>query len=159
MLYFAGGRNVQNGHGAGGSVSALDPATGNVALVRQTEQPIIGSPAYVNGMIAAVAGNTFQVLDASTGSLLYSYILGAAGYGAVSVAYGTFYLGALDGNVYTFAPKAPTAPKADANCPAGFVCQDIHSPSTKGSESTSNGVLTVNGSGTGIKGTGDQFRC
>ena len=158
MLYFAGGRNVQNGHGAGGSVSALDPATGNVAWVRQTEQPIIGSPAYVNGMIAAVAGNTFQVLDASTGSLLYSYILGAAGYGAVSVAYGTFYLGALDGNVYTFAPKAPTAPKADANCPAGFVCQDIHSPSTKGSESTSNGVLTVNGSGTGIKGTGDQFR-
>jgi outer membrane protein assembly factor BamB len=158
MLYFAGGRNVQNGRGAGGSVSAFDPATGSVAWVHQTEQPIIGSPAYVNGMIAAVAGNTFQVLDASTGNLLYSYILGATGYGAVSVAYGMFYLGALDGNVYTFAPKAPTAPKADPNCPAGFVCQDIHNPSTKGSESTSSGILTVNGSGTGIKGTGDQFR-
>ena len=158
VLYFAGGRNVTNGRGSGGSISAIDPATGNVAWVHQTEQPIIGSPAYVNGMVAAVAGNTFQVIDAGNGNLLYSYILGAAGYGAVSVAYGKFFLGALDGNVYAFGLGNATTPKADANCPAGFVCQDIHSPAAKGSESTAGGVLTVNGAGAGIKGTGDQFR-
>lgn len=158
VLYVAGGRNVTNGRGSGGSVTALDPATGNVLWVRQTEQPIIGSPAYVNGLIGVVAGSMFEVLDATTGNILYTYTLGAAGYGAVSVAYGTFYLGALDSNVYAFTPGTAQTPKADANCPAGFVCQDIHSPSAKGSESTSNAVLTVNGAGAGLKGTGDQFR-
>ncbi len=52
---------------------------------------------------------------------------------------------------------APATPPADANCPAGFTCQDIHAPA-KGSESSAAGTLTVRAAGTGIKGTGDQFR-
>jgi outer membrane protein assembly factor BamB len=158
VLYFAGGRNVSDGRGSGGSVSAVDPATGNVSWTRQTEQPIIGSPAYVNGMVAVVEGNTFEVLDAANGTLLYSYVLGASGYSAVSVAYSQFYVGALDGNVYAFGLGAAITPKPDPNCPAGFTCQDVHTPAAKGGESTSNSVLTVTGAGTGLRGTGDQFR-
>ena len=158
VLYFAGGNTVVNGHGSGGSVTAFDPGTGNVLWTRQTDQPIIGSPAYVNGMIAEVEGSTFEVLDASSGALLYSYVLKAASYSAVSVAYGRFYVGALDGNLYAFGLGTATTPKPDPNCPAGFTCQDIHSPSIAGSEQTSGGVLTVTAAGSDIKGTGDQFR-
>jgi outer membrane protein assembly factor BamB len=158
VLYYAGGHDAGNGHGSGGSIGAYDPGTGAVLWTRQTEQPIIGAPAYVNGMLAEVQGSTFEVLNASTGALLYSYQLKAASESAVSVAYGRFYVGALDGTVDTFTPGSATTPKADANCPASFTCQDIHNPAAKGSESSNGGMLTVTAGGSGIKGTGDQFR-
>ena len=48
-LFYAGGHSVINGKGSGGSIGAYDPGTGATKWVRQTEQPIIGAPAYVNG--------------------------------------------------------------------------------------------------------------
>jgi outer membrane protein assembly factor BamB len=158
MLYYAGGHNVQGGHGGGGSITAFDPGTGAVAWSRQTDQPILGTPAYVNGMIGAVEGSTFEVLDASNGHLLYSYLLPQPVYGAISVAQGQFYVGAVDGKLYAFGQgAAPAAPPADPNCPSSFTCQDIHGPA-KGSEQTTSGVLTVTAAGSDVKGTGDQFR-
>jgi outer membrane protein assembly factor BamB len=158
VLYYAGGHNVANGHGAGGEITAYDPGTGAVQWSRQTDQPILGSPAYVNGMIGEVEGSTFEVLDASNGHLLYSYLLPKPVYGAISVAQGQFYVGTLDGKLYAFGQgAAPAAPPADPNCPSSFTCQDIHSPA-KGSEQTTGGVLTVTAAGSDIKGTGDQFR-
>ncbi len=157
VLYYAGGHNVQNGHGAGGSITAFDPGTGAAAWSRQTDQPVLGSPAYVNGMIGLVEGSTFEALDASNGQLLYSYVLPKPAYGAVSVAQGQFYVGAVDGKLYAFGQGAAPAPPADLNCPSEFTCQDVHGPA-KGSEQTVGGVLTVTAAGSGIKGTGDQFR-
>jgi outer membrane protein assembly factor BamB len=157
-LYYAGGHNVRNGHGAGGSVTALDPGTGTVQWSRQTDQPVLGTPAYVNGMIGLVEGSTFEVLDASSGTLLYSYLLPSVVYGAVSVANGHFYVGTVSGVLYAFGQgTAAAAPPADANCPAGFTCSDIHNPA-KGGEQSAGGNLTVTAAGGGIKGTGDQFR-
>ena len=79
-------------------------------------------------------------------------------YGAISVAQGQFYVGAVDGKLYAFGQgAAPATPPADPNCPASFTCQDIHGPA-KGSEQTAGGVLTVTAAGSDIKGTGDQFR-
>ena len=158
VLYYAGGNRVVNGRGSGGSISALDPGTGNVLWTRQTDSPIFGSPAYVNGMIGLAEGSTFEVLNATNGALLSSYVLPAQVYGAVSVARSQFYVGALDGKLYAFGPGAATAPPpADPNCPAGFTCQDIRHP-LAGSEQTANGVLTVTASGAAIHGTGDQYR-
>jgi outer membrane protein assembly factor BamB len=155
-VLFAGGGHTATG--SQGSISAIDAGTGNVLWTRPTDQPILGSPAYVNGMIAEVEGSTFEVLNAITGALVYSYVLPAAVYGGISVAQGQFYVGAVDGKLYAFgAGPAPATPPVDANCPAGFTCQDIHGPA-KGSESTAAGTLTVTAAGTGIKGTGDQFR-
>src|SRR5712691_5367947 len=156
-LYYAGGHAVVNGHGSGGSVSALDPGTGSVAWTRQTDSPVLGSPAYVNGMIGLVEGSTFEVVNAANGQLLYSYVLGSAVYGAVSVAAGQFYVGTVAGVLYAFGQGSATTPPADPNCPSGYTCQDIHGPA-KGSESASGGTLTVTAAGSGIKGTGDQFR-
>jgi outer membrane protein assembly factor BamB len=158
VLYYPGGRNVQNGQGAGGSITAFDPGTGNVLWSRQTDQPILGTPAYVNGMISLVQGSTFEVLDAFTGNLIYSYLMPKPAYGAVSIAQGQFYVGAVDGKLYAFGQgPASATPPADPNCPSGFTCQDIHNPA-KGSEQSTGGNLIVTAAGTGIRGTGDQFR-
>ena len=168
-LYYAGGHNELNGHGAGGSIGAYNPGTGATKWVRQTEQPIVGSPAYVNGLIGYGEGNTFEVVNASNGQLLYSYQLPAATYGAVSVARSQFYIGDLNKDLYAFGlPGSTTTPPPDPNCPstlnagssgAGPVtCQDIRNPGVAGSESTSNGTLTVTASGAAIHGTSDQFR-
>jgi outer membrane protein assembly factor BamB len=158
VLYYASDHNVLNGHGAGGSVTALDPGTGTVAWERQTDLPILGSPAYVNGMVAYVEGKTFEVVNAANGHLIYSYLMPSGNYGAISVAYGHFYVPSLGGVLYAFGQgSAPTSPPPDPNCPTGFTCQDINNP-TKGSESTSGANLTVTAAGTGYTGAADQFR-
>ena len=156
-LYYAGGHTVINGHGSGGSITAFDPGTGNVQWTRQTDSPILASPAYVNGMIGLSEGSTFEVLNAANGQLLYSYVLPAGTYGAVSVAYGQFFVPTLGGQLLAFGEGAGTTPPADPNCPAAYTCQDIHGPA-KGTESYAGGTLTVTAAGSGIKGTGDQFR-
>ncbi len=159
LLYYAGGNNTHGSSGSGGSITAFDPGTGAISWSRQTEQPILGSPAYVNGLLGVAEGNTFEVLNAATGTLLYSYVLPALTYGAISVARSQFYVPDLNGDLYAFGlPSSTTTPPADPNCPAGFTCQDIHSPKVAGSEQTAGGVLTVTAAGTGVRGTGDQFR-
>lgn len=158
VLYYASGRVAVNGHGSGGSINALDPGTGNILWTRQTDSAVVGSPAYVNGLIGLVEGSTFEVVNAANGALLYSYALPAPVYGAVSVARSQFYVGAMDGKLYAFGlGAAPAAPPADPNCPAGFTCQDIRT-GLAGSETTAGGVLTAKASGAAIHGTGDQFR-
>jgi len=167
-LYYAGGHSVVNGKGSGGSIGAYDPGTGAVKWVRQTDQAIIGAPAYVNGMIAYGEGNTFEVVNAANGQLLYSYKLPAMTYGAVSVARSQFYVGDLDSHVYAFGlNSATTTLPPDPNCPATLnaalpsagpvTCQDIKT-GVAGSEKTTNGTLTVTASGAAIHGTSDQFR-
>ena len=158
VLYWAGGHNVTNGHGSGGAVTAFSAGTGQVLWTRQTDRPILGAIAYVNGMIAEAEGSTFEVLDASTGALLYSYVLPRPVYGPVSVAQGQLFVGDTDGRLYAFGVgPAPAIPPADPNCPASFSCQDIQGP-TPGSEQTTGATLTVTAAGSGIKGTSDQFR-
>jgi outer membrane protein assembly factor BamB len=156
-LYYAGGHSVVNGHGAGGSISALDPGTGNALWSRQTDSPVLGSPAYVSGMIGLVEGSTFEAVNAANGQLLFSYVLPSAVYGAVSVAAGQFYVGTVGGVLYAFGQGSAITPPADPNCPAGYTCQDIHGPA-KGSEASAGGTLTVTAAGSDVKGTGDQFR-
>ena len=78
---------------------------------RQTEGPILGSPAYVNGMIGLVEGSTFEVLNAANGQLLYSYLLPGPSYGAISVARSQFYVGDYNDDLYAFGlPSSTTTP-------------------------------------------------
>jgi hypothetical protein len=170
VLYYAGGEQVLNGHGSGGTISAHNPGTGATLWTRQTQGPIFGAPAYVNGMVAYGEGDTFEVVNAANGHLLYSYQLSAPIYGAVSVARSQFYVGDTNSKVYAFGLPAtlPAPPPPDRHCPktldpsdatAGAVtCQDIGRPGVADSEKTSGGVLTVKASGAGIKGSSDQFR-
>jgi outer membrane protein assembly factor BamB len=170
VLYYAGGHQVVNGRGSGGTINAINPTTGAVLWTHQTEGPVIGAVAYVNGEVAYGQGNTFEVVNAANGQLLYSYVLPGPTYSAVSVARSQFYIGDINGSVYAFGIPGtpPPPPPPDPNCPATLnagnpaagpvTCQDVRSPGIAGSESTKNGVLTVTASGAAIHGTSDQFR-
>src|SRR5260370_14615068 len=98
-------------------------------------------------MIAEAQGSTFEVLNAATGALLYSYKLPAPVEGAVSVARGKFFVDTLNGTLYALGPQRVTAPRPDRNCPKGFTCRDIGNSAIVGSESTSGGVLSVTAAG------------
>jgi hypothetical protein len=68
------------------------------------------------------------------------------------------FIGSGDGNEYAFAPVAPVTPPADPNCPTGFTCADIGSPSLSGSETVTAGSWAISASGAGIGGATDQIR-
>ncbi len=109
-------------------------------------------------MLGYVEGKTFEVVNAANGHLIYSYLMPSGNYGAISVAYGHFYVPSLGAVLYAFGPgSAPSPPPPDPNCPSGFTCQDIGNPA-KGGESTSGANLTVTAAGTGFAGNADQFR-
>ena len=160
MLYMAGDDTMINGVGYPGSVRALDPATGNLLWQHGTVGPVIGALAYTNGLVIDGAGATLEVLNASTGTRLYSYTTGGWLYAAPSVSSGQIFTGGVDGSVYAFGlpSTAPPPPPPDPNCPSGWTCQDIGNPTPAGSESISGSVWTVNAGGAGIRGTSDQFR-
>ena len=103
-------------------------------------------------------GSTFEVLNASTGTPLYSFSTGATIYGAPSVANGEIFVGATNKNVYAFGlGGSPPPPPPPPSCPLGWNCADVGTPAPAGSQSTSGSTWTVNGGGADIWGTSDQF--
>jgi outer membrane protein assembly factor BamB len=157
-LFLAGGSTVVNGMGYRGAVSALNPDNGQFLWRHVENGPVIPALAYSNGLIVDGAGPTLEVLNASSGKRLYSYTTGGYLYAAPSVANGQIYTGGTDNNVYAFGLATPTTPPADPNCPAGWTCQDIGSPTPAGTETVSGASWSVQAGGTGVKGTSDSFR-
>src|SRR5438132_10772034 len=160
VLFYGAGNVEVNGVGHGGSVSAIDPGTGNVLWTHPTFQPVFGSLAYDNGLVIYAQGPTVEVISAANGRSLYDYTTGAPFYSAPAISHGQIIIGGTDRNVYAFGlPSSTKTPPADNNCPAGYTCQDIRSPSPAGSEVTNaDGSVTVTASGAAIHGTSDQFR-
>ena len=158
-LYVGGGNGVINGTGAAGTVRAIDPTTG--AFVWQHAAPglVLGALAYDNGLVLDGGGSTLEVLSATTGQRLYSYDTGSQIYAGPSTAGGVIFVGNTAGQVQAFGlpSSAPPAPPADANCPAGFTCQDI-AATPAGSEQVSGGSWSVSAGGSGVGGTSDSFR-
>jgi outer membrane protein assembly factor BamB len=157
-LFLAGGNMVINGQGYKGSVNALDPATGKYRWQHGAPGPVIPALAYSNGLIFDGSGATMEVLDASSGTRLYSYTTGGYLYAAPSVANGQIYTGGTDNHVYAFGLASPITPPPDPNCPSSWTCQDIGSPTPAGMETASGTTWNVQAGGAGVKGTSDQFR-
>jgi outer membrane protein assembly factor BamB len=91
---------------------------------------------------SGLAGSTMTIASL-TGTLLAGVAVTAHNGGALSTV-------TLD--TVTLTNSAP--PVA---CPANWTCADIGTPALKGSESVSNGVWTVQGGGSDIWNTSDQF--
>jgi outer membrane protein assembly factor BamB len=161
VLYYAGGANVDaNGIGHGGSVTAFDPGTGTVLWYHATQQAVIGSLVYDNGVIFDPQGQYMEAIDAATGHAIWDYALTTGTYAAAAISNGVVYIGGVDAKVHAFGLPAtlPGPPPPDPSCPAGFLCQDIGSPGVPGSEQVNgDGSVTATASGD-ARPQGDQMR-
>ncbi|MDB5059884.1 MAG: hypothetical protein JWO59_3356, partial [Chloroflexi bacterium] len=102
MLYYAGGNTNINGANFQGGVRALDPANGNSKWEHGSPGIVIAALATGGGLLVDGGGKTLEVLNASTGALLYSYDTKGIIYGAPIVNDGRIFAGSTDGNVYAF---------------------------------------------------------
>jgi outer membrane protein assembly factor BamB/regulation of enolase protein 1 (concanavalin A-like superfamily) len=160
QLYLAGNLGEINGTEYPGTVRALNPATGAYIWQHGAPGSVIGALAYDNGMVLDGAGSVLEVLSAATGARLYSYDTGSQIYAGPSVANGIIYTGNTAGKVTAFAlpSTSPGSPPPDPNCPSGFTCQDIGSPTPAGTDSVSGSTWSVTAGGGGVSTTSDQFR-
>ncbi|MGH2347582.1 MAG: PQQ-binding-like beta-propeller repeat protein, partial [Chloroflexota bacterium] len=160
ILYAASGNTTINSIGYQGAVRALDPGTGNILWAHGAPGAVIPALAGANGFILDGAGNTLEVLNATTGVRLYSYTTSAPFYAAPSIANGRIFMAGTDGIIYALGlpSNPPPTPVPDPNCPSGWTCPDIGNPAPAGSDSLSSGVWSVTAGGSGVSGSSDQFR-
>jgi len=163
-LYIAGGHTIIDGVGYPGSVRAIDPATGKYLWEHGVPDRSVLPLVYTDGLILDGEGPARVVLDAKTGTRLYSYEIGGVLryngdgiYGAPSVSHGEIFIGALDGNVYAFGLDKNEAPPSDPQCVRGWSCQDIGGPRVRGTETFSGNAWSISCSGTSIADITYQF--
>lgn len=159
-LFMGGGFAVIGNQGYPGSVNAFNPDNGSYLWQHGTTGTVIAALSSVNGMVVSASGSIFEILDNTNGNRLYSYNTGSDMYSAPSIANGFIFTGNLNGTIFAFGLPAvtPPPPPPDVNCPSGWLCQDIGTTSSLGSELVSSGTWTVKASGNGIKGGSDGFR-
>ncbi|HET8907219.1 MAG TPA: PQQ-binding-like beta-propeller repeat protein, partial [Ktedonobacterales bacterium] len=118
-----------------------------------------GVPAYLE---VARSGSSFSTYS-STDGVTWTYVVGTsiilnmsntalAGLAITSANGGTTGSATMD--TVTISNSAPPPPVA---CPSGWTCTDIGNPALAGSESLSNGVWSIQGSGYDIWNASDQF--
>lgn len=111
FLYVAGGHaNISGttcvGTNNKGSLQALDPATG--AFRWQDCFPsgnVLGAVTAVPGLAVVGAGTTVEVVNTSSGQILFTYTdtnSSTVFYGAATIANGVLYIGDSSGNLYAF---------------------------------------------------------
>src|SRR5262249_18873437 len=144
------------GVGYGGSVRAMDPATGNYKWEHGTPGPIVPALTYANDLIIDGEGPVIEVLNAKTGERLYSYQTGQDIYGPASVSHGQIFMGSQDGDLYAFGLPNAAMPPSDPQCPKGWACQDVGNPRASGTGTFANGTWSITGSGGGIADISDQ---
>lgn len=116
-LYVAGGNTSINGAMYPGSVRALDPGSGNVIWEHGAPGAVIPGLAYANGLVIDAAGSNLEVLNATTGAVMFSYTTGGVIYGAPTVSNGRIFVGSTDGNVYAFGLSTTSSSSATATPP------------------------------------------
>ncbi len=133
LLYMAGGYTTIHGHGYPGAVRAIDPTTGKYQWEHAVPHPIVPALSYTNGLIIDGEGATMEVLDATTGSRLYSYETENTLYGPAGVSHGIIYIGSTDGYLYAFGLHNST-PSSGLGCPRESLCQQIDTLQVNGSK-------------------------
>ncbi len=156
-LYMAGGHSTIRGMGYPGAVRAIDPATGKYLWEHGVPYPIVPALVYANGLIIDGEGSTMEVLDAATGTRLYSYETGDGIYGPASVSRGMIYMGSLDGYLYAFGLRSGPNISSDLHCLSGWFCQDLGSPRVDGSQAFSPRTWSIAAGGAGIGGLGPSY--
>jgi polyvinyl alcohol dehydrogenase (cytochrome) len=100
-LYVGTGRPL-DGQNALGSVTALDPATGDIVWQRALSDPVIAPITYANGVLLTTSGAHVIAIDAKSGELLWSYATNGTCVGGVAVTDRGIFAGDLAGTLYAF---------------------------------------------------------
>ncbi len=99
-IFVAGGITSINGATCGGSVQALDPATGNFLWQTCLPKTVMGAITEVPGVIALIDGANLTLINTGSGAKLFNY--SAHLYGSPSISNGVLYAGSTTGNLYAF---------------------------------------------------------
>ncbi|GCE31708.1 hypothetical protein KDA_71920 [Dictyobacter alpinus] len=126
---------------------------------RQISVPTLKAPIYLE---VARSGNIYTTYTSTdgvtwtpiTGSSLSLNIPGPIIAGLAVTSHTTAALGTV---VFENVAVSNTSPIPPTACPAGWHCDDIGNPTILGSQSLSNGTWSIQGGGTDIWNTVDQF--
>jgi hypothetical protein len=114
-LYLAGDTGQINGQSCPGTLSALDPATGDPIWADCLPQGRgLGAVTGVPGAVEVNAGDHVLMADDSTGDILYDYTepSGNVFWDPAYFSSGVLYVSNNDGNLLAFAPTpGPAAPE------------------------------------------------
>ncbi len=99
-LEVAGGNTTINGVACGGSVQALDPATGSPIWQTCLPKTVLGALSEVPGVVALVDGAGLTLVNTATGAQLFT--ANGAYYGSPSISNGVLYVGSTTGKLYAF---------------------------------------------------------
>ena len=117
-LFVGGDIGQVNGQTCPGTLSALDPATGQARWELCLPGRILGAVTSAPGIVEANAGDTALVLDAGTGANLFSFTdpNNNLFWGPAYIGDGVMYVSNNDGNLFAFTPgpsaETPEAPFA-----------------------------------------------
>jgi len=110
---------VGSGHPYGlydsnGSVSALEPITGEPLWQTGVDAPVLAPVSFANGVVFATAGRHAYAFNAGTGELLWKVNTQAPCVGGIAITSAGIYFGDLSGRLYSYgvSPPAPTRVRA-----------------------------------------------
>jgi outer membrane protein assembly factor BamB len=105
-LYAAGSLTTIGGQQCAGSLQKLDPATGTVLWADCLSASVLAPTLAVPGLVIVGSGNNMDVVDSSTGNILYTYqdisTLHADFWGAATVSGGILYETSASGTLFAF---------------------------------------------------------
>ena len=107
-LYVAGGNTTIAGSSCGGSVRALDPATGNFLWQHCLSDPVLGAVSVAQGVAVVGSGRNIVVVSTSSGATRFTFQDTSSSFffqfwGPASIAGSTIYEGNMDGTLFTLA--------------------------------------------------------
>ncbi len=105
LIYIAGhGTNLPTPTGKHytGAIRAFNPAVNQSLWTVGMPGEVYGAPVYANGLVVVVGGDLLDVLNSSTGNVLFSYTASQPFLAAPSIAGGVIYVGNSNGLVLAF---------------------------------------------------------
>jgi outer membrane protein assembly factor BamB len=100
LLYEGGGATTLAGVNVSGAIRAYYPGNGTVKWHQPMEGDVLGAPIYSNGVLVVAGGPVLDVLNASSGAVLWNWTCSTWILSAPTVAEGRIFVGCH--NLYAF---------------------------------------------------------
>ncbi len=118
LVYIAGhGTEIGTQHFRGG-IRAFAPTVNRTVWALGLPGEVFGAPAYANGLVVVTGGSLLDVLNASTGRVLFSYVASQPFFAAPAIANGRIYVGNSNGLLLAFG-LPPGVAATTSHVPAG----------------------------------------